>query len=69
MDSITVRAYLKVLEDFKKNTKDANELAIYEDTTVAIKEYVRDRHLGFGDQDRAKIKLKNPSNNNRLKNR
>ena len=46
----TAKAYLKILEDFKKNTKDANEIAIYEDAVISIKEYVRDRHLGFQDK-------------------
>ena len=46
----TAKAYLKILEDFKKDTKDTNEIAIYEDAVMSIKEYVRDRHLGFQDK-------------------
>ena len=46
----TAKAYLKCLEDFKKDAKNAIEWGIYEDAARTIKEYVKDRHLGFEDR-------------------
>ena len=48
--SVVAKAYLTALEGFKENAENANEIAIYEDAMKTIKEYVRDRHLGFEDK-------------------
>ena len=45
---------------FKKNTKDVNEIAIYEDAVISIKEYVRDRHLGFQGKHAIGVNKYNP---------
>jgi len=46
------KKYLQVLEGFKKGTKNNAEIATYDEAITSIKDYVKDRHLGFAIQNK-----------------
>ncbi|KKN11321.1 hypothetical protein LCGC14_1027710 [marine sediment metagenome] len=56
----TAKKYLKTLEGFKKGTKNNAEIATYDEAITSIKDYVRDRHLGFAIQNRIGSSKYNP---------
>ena len=60
MGTDTAKAYLTALNSFKKNTKNTKDITIYDEAIISIKEYVRDRLLGYEVQNKIRSTQYNP---------